>query len=162
MTENVKQFNVSIGQQITKKPTLERADRAVKDLKKFLARHLKLSASNVAIDPMVNEFIWERSAEKPARYIKVKAVVEKDSARVYLHDQPIPEKKAKPEKAEKKGEKAEAKDAKAVEKHEHAKEEHKGEKKAEHSKKEKAHEVVERVEKAAEKAGHKVVKKADN
>ncbi len=47
-----------------------RAKRAVKLVRKFVARHLK--AEKVVIGNDVNEYIWSRSIEKPPRRIRVK------------------------------------------------------------------------------------------
>lgn len=55
----------------------KRASRAIRELKKFISRHMK--SDNVIIDPLVNEKIWERGIEKPPRRIKVKAVKYEDN-----------------------------------------------------------------------------------
>lgn len=46
-----------------------RADRAVKLLKRFVERHTK--ADRVLITNQVNEYIWSRGREKPPRRISV-------------------------------------------------------------------------------------------
>ncbi len=46
-----------------------RADRAVKLVRRFVERHTK--ADRVLIMNEVNEYIWSRSREKPPRRIKV-------------------------------------------------------------------------------------------
>lgn len=52
-------------------PPNRRASKAVRILRKFIGRHLKVE--NVIILPEVNEKIWERGIEKPPRKIRVKA-----------------------------------------------------------------------------------------
>ncbi len=70
-----------------------RADRAVRMLRKFIARHLKVDT--VIITNELNNFIWSRGREKPPRrvsvYVKVYEVEEeggeeekKTVAKVYL------------------------------------------------------------------------------
>ncbi len=51
-----------------------RADRAVKLLRKFVMRHLKVD--RVVIKNEVNNLIWSRGREKPPRRIKVLVKVE--------------------------------------------------------------------------------------
>ena len=46
-----------------------RADRAVRLLRAFIKRHLKIE--NVVITSEVNNYIWSRGREKPPRKIKV-------------------------------------------------------------------------------------------
>jgi len=84
-----------------------RADRAVKYLRKFIARHTK--ADRVLVTNEVNNYIWSRGREKPPRRISVfvKVVEEKEEeeeeeekatkrvAKVYLAS-----KKRKPGKVE--------------------------------------------------------------
>nr|MDO8080766.1 50S ribosomal protein L31e [Candidatus Freyarchaeota archaeon] len=52
-------------------PPKRRASKAVRILRKFIGRHLKVE--NIIILPEVNEKIWERGIEKPPRKIRVKA-----------------------------------------------------------------------------------------
>jgi len=51
-----------------------RADRAVRLLRRFVQRHLKVD--RVVIANEVNELIWSRGREKPPRRIKVLVKVE--------------------------------------------------------------------------------------
>lgn len=53
-----------------------RADRAVKLLRRFVQRHT--GADNVIIDTEVNNYIWSKGREKPPRRIKVLVVVKKE------------------------------------------------------------------------------------
>lgn len=57
-------------------PRGKRAPRAVRDVRDFVARHMK--AEEVAISNEVNEVIWSRSINKPPRKITVRAVKDKE------------------------------------------------------------------------------------
>ncbi len=65
----------------------KRAPYAVRLIRKFVARHMKVDLSQVKISNEVNEAIWARSIEKPPRRIKVKVVKYEDgTVWVYLLD----------------------------------------------------------------------------
>ncbi len=51
-----------------------RAARAVKLLRRFIARHFGVEEDKVVIYNNVNEYIWSRGIEKPPRRVTVKAV----------------------------------------------------------------------------------------
>ena len=51
-----------------------RAARAIKLIRRFIARHFGVDPSKVKIYNEVNEYVWSRSIEKPPRRIKVRAV----------------------------------------------------------------------------------------
>lgn len=53
-----------------------RADRAVRLLRRFVARHTKADVVKIMND--VNEFIWRRSREKPPRRVKVVVTVREE------------------------------------------------------------------------------------
>ncbi len=57
-------------------PRGKRAPRAVRDVRDFVARHMK--AEEVAISNEVNEALWSRSINKPPRKITVRAVKDKE------------------------------------------------------------------------------------
>ncbi len=64
----------------------KRAPYAIRLIRKFVARHLRVEPSQVRIHNEVNEYIWSRSIEKPPRKIKVKVVKYKDGiVWVYLY-----------------------------------------------------------------------------
>ncbi len=54
-----------------------RADRAIRLLRRYAARHFK-EAEKIIIDPVVNEYIWSRSREKPPRRIVVEFRYDKE------------------------------------------------------------------------------------
>lgn len=64
---------------------MNRADRALRLLKKYVARHFK-EAEKIIIDPAVNNYLWSRGREKPPRYVTVEIRFNKDekTARVLL------------------------------------------------------------------------------
>ncbi len=55
-------------------PRGKRANRAVKEIKIFLARHMKSEEDKIWIDNPVNEAVWSRGIQKPPRRIRVKAI----------------------------------------------------------------------------------------
>ena len=55
-------------------PRGTRANRAVKEIKIFLARHMKSEEEKIWIDNPVNEAVWARGIQKPPRRIRVKAI----------------------------------------------------------------------------------------
>jgi len=52
-------------------PRYKRAKKAAKLVREFIARHMKTNEDLVWIDPRLNEFIWQRGAEKPPTRIRV-------------------------------------------------------------------------------------------
>ena len=56
-------------------PRGKRAPRAVRDVRDFVARHMK--ADEVAMSNEVNAALWSRSINKPPRKITVRAVKDK-------------------------------------------------------------------------------------
>ena len=55
-------------------PRTRRANRAVKEVRSFIARHMKADEDKVWIDMPVSEKIWERGIQNPPSKITVKAV----------------------------------------------------------------------------------------
>jgi large subunit ribosomal protein L31e len=55
-------------------PRGKRANRAVKEIKIFLARHMKSEMDKIWIDNPVNEAVWARGIQKPPRRLRVKAI----------------------------------------------------------------------------------------
>ena len=55
-------------------PRTRRANRAVKEVRSFMARHMKADEDKVWIDMPVSEKIWERGIQNPPSKITVKAV----------------------------------------------------------------------------------------
>ncbi|ABM81417.1 50S ribosomal protein L31e [Hyperthermus butylicus] len=59
-----------------------RAARAIKLVRKFIARHFGVKEEDVIIHNNVNEYIWSRSIEKPPRRVTVKAVKDPETGKV--------------------------------------------------------------------------------
>jgi large subunit ribosomal protein L31e len=57
-------------------PRGRRAPRAVRDVRDFVARHMK--SDEVAVSNEINSEIWSRSINKPPRKITVRAVKDKE------------------------------------------------------------------------------------
>jgi large subunit ribosomal protein L31e len=55
-------------------PRWRRSNRAMKEVRSYLARHMKTPEENVKIDNSLNEFIWARGDEKPPLRVRVRAV----------------------------------------------------------------------------------------
>jgi large subunit ribosomal protein L31e len=69
-----------------KAPWTDRAPTAIKIVKKFVERHLKVGAKGegrIRISEELNRIIWSRGREKPPRRVKVRIVKEEDVCTVY-------------------------------------------------------------------------------
>jgi len=55
-------------------PVYRRSDRAMAEVRKYLARHMKTPAEDVKIDQSLNEVIWARGDRKPPTRVRVRAV----------------------------------------------------------------------------------------
>ncbi len=55
-------------------PRNKRAPRALRLLKEFIKRHMKVDDENIYIGQEVNEYIWSRGIQKPPRRIPVRLV----------------------------------------------------------------------------------------
>ncbi len=55
-------------------PRSRRTERAVKDVRSAIMRHMKVDAEHVWIDKSVNEKLWENGIRNPPNKITVKAV----------------------------------------------------------------------------------------
>lgn len=51
-----------------------RADTAISIIREQVARHSKAKASDIWIDPKVNELVWEEGRKKPLSKIRVRIV----------------------------------------------------------------------------------------
>jgi large subunit ribosomal protein L31e len=55
-------------------PRWRRSNRAMKEVRSYLARHMKTPEENVKIDNSLNEVIWSRGDEKPPLRVRVRVV----------------------------------------------------------------------------------------
>ncbi|MCD6370595.1 MAG: 50S ribosomal protein L31e [Thermoplasmata archaeon] len=63
-----------------------RANYAIKLIRLFISRHMKVPFENVWVDNRVNELIWKRGIQKPPSKVTVKAIKfeEENTAEVLL------------------------------------------------------------------------------
>ena len=141
-------------------PRYKKANKAVKAVKEFLVKHMKIrdrDLKKIKIDKYLNEEIWFRGIRKPPARIKVKAIKEGDIVKVELVEMQdkLKFKKLREDKLEqkaveiikeKKKELEEKVEGKVEEKLEDKKEEKESEEKKEEAKEKKAA-VVESTEK---------------
>lgn len=55
-------------------PRSKKASKAVKEIRDYVAKHMKSKPEDVWIDQKLNERIWERGIKKPAPRLRIKAV----------------------------------------------------------------------------------------
>jgi large subunit ribosomal protein L31e len=55
-------------------PRSKKAEKAVAEIKEFVAKHMKAKIEDVWMDQAVNESMWSRSIQKPPSKVRVKAV----------------------------------------------------------------------------------------
>lgn len=55
-------------------PIYRRSNRAITEIRTYLARHMKVAKNNIKIDPGLSEVIWARGDMKPPRRVRVRAV----------------------------------------------------------------------------------------
>ncbi len=55
-------------------PRTKKAEKAVAEIKDYVAKHMKAKPEDVWMDQAVNESVWSRSIKKPPSKIRVKAV----------------------------------------------------------------------------------------
>lgn len=61
-----------------------RTRRAVKELKKFLAKHMKIAIEKVKLSEALNKHLWSMGMKKCPRRVKVKVREEKGFVKAYL------------------------------------------------------------------------------
>lgn len=152
-SDSGKEYIIPLRKSWNRVPRYKRANKAIKTIKEFLARHMKLyerDLNKIKIDRYLNEFIWFKGIRKPPARVKVKAVKEGDIIKAELFELPekLKFKKARLEKREKKAEesvskkKEKLKEIKAPEKTEEEKKEEKEKAKA-------GEEAMQKLEKSA-------------
>jgi large subunit ribosomal protein L31e len=57
-----------------KVPRWQRSKRAMREIKDYLAKHMKADPEKIHLDGSINEKIWERGSENPPSKIRVKAM----------------------------------------------------------------------------------------
>ena len=90
-TDNEREHIIPLRKEWRKVPRYKRANKAVKAVKEFLARHMKIrdrDLNKIKIDTSLNEIIWFRGIKKPLAKVKVKAVKEGEIVRVSASELP--------------------------------------------------------------------------
>jgi large subunit ribosomal protein L31e len=88
-----REYVIPLRRKISTVPRYRRAKKAIRVIREFLAKHMKVEnrdISKIKIDKYLNQEIWFRGIKKPAAKIKVKAV--KKDGIVYAELADIPEK----------------------------------------------------------------------
>jgi len=57
---------------VKRAPRWKRSNKAVKDIRAFLVKHMK--SEDVKLDRSINEKVWDRGSEKPPRKIRIRAM----------------------------------------------------------------------------------------
>jgi large subunit ribosomal protein L31e len=165
-TENKKEIEreyiIPLMKQWDKVPRYKRANKAIRTIKEFLIRHMKIrdgDLKKVKIDKYLNEEVWFRGIKKPPHKIKVKVTREGENVRVELSDykDKLKFKKAREERKNAQAEEN-VKSKKVVQKteehehdHSHPEEKTEEEKKEEKEKKAAVVESTEKIEKESSK-----------
>ncbi len=101
-------YTINLYKEWKKVPVWKRTKKAIKAIRKFMARHMKTEENKVKIDVWLNMEIWKRNIKNPPRKIKVKAFKDdKGFVKVELFEKPkkLLKIERKSEKKEKKEEK---------------------------------------------------------
>lgn len=86
-SELEREYTIPLRSQVNKVPTYKRANKAIRTIKEFLVRHMKIrdrDLDKVKIDRYLNEFIWYRGIKKPPAKIKVKVTRDGEFVRAEL------------------------------------------------------------------------------
>jgi large subunit ribosomal protein L31e len=102
-----REYVIPLRRQWMKVPRYKKANKAIKTIKEFLVRHMKIrdkDLNKVKIDKILNEVVWLRGIKRPPAKVKVKAVKEGDIVRVEALEMPesLKFKKARLEKRDQK------------------------------------------------------------
>ena len=86
-----REYTIPLRKEWSKVSNYRRTGRAIKEIKKFIARHMKVpdrDTDKVKLDIYLNNEVWFRGRKKPPAKIKVKAVKEGDIVKVSLLEMP--------------------------------------------------------------------------
>lgn len=67
-------YTIPIRKSTIRTPRRRRANRAVRTVREFVARHMKADINKVWLDAPINERIWARGIEKPPHKLRVRAI----------------------------------------------------------------------------------------
>ena len=160
-----REYVVPLRRGFSKTPRYKRVPRAIKTLKKFIARHMKIrdrDLRKIKIDKYLNEELWFRGIKKPPHKIKVKVKREGDNVLVELFElsEKAKYKKEREIKLKETSQKKKEGKKKVVEEESAKKAEDKTEEKKEEIEKEKAtvEAGLKEAEKKAKEVKHKTIK----
>jgi len=94
-------YNVPLRKGFQKAPRYRKSKKAVITLKEFIARHMRCSADQIRIGPVLNEKIWERGIKNPPHHVKITLVKDDEGivkAELFGHKYPEKETEEKKEK----------------------------------------------------------------
>ena len=99
-----REYVIPLREKVRVVPRYKKTNKAVKTVKEFLARHMKVrdrDLGKIKLDKYLNEALWFRGIRKPPHKIKVKAIQEGEIVRAELVDMPdkFKFKKAREDKA---------------------------------------------------------------
>lgn len=86
-----REYIINLRNSVGKVPIYKRTPKAVKTIKEFLARHMKVydrDLNKIKIDKYLNEFLWARGIKNPQTRIKIRAVKEGEIVRAELSEVP--------------------------------------------------------------------------
>ncbi len=127
-----REYIIPLRKEWAKVPRYKRAKKAIKAIRKFLVRHMKIydrDLKKIKIDKYLNEEIWFRGIKKPPAKIKIKAIKEGEIVKAELAEMP-----KELEFKKKKEEKLKQKVGKVIEKRKEERKEEKEDKEVEEKK----------------------------
>ncbi len=145
---NEREYIIPLRREILKVPRHKRTPKAVKAIKKFLAKHMRVperDTSKIKLDKYLNQELWFRGIKNPPAKIKVKAKKEGELIKVELVElkDKLKYKKQKEEKREQEQKKVKEQKKKAQEETQKEKTEEKTEEQQkEQDEKEKSSEIA--------------------
>lgn len=71
MSAEEREYTISLGRLVIT-PRYRRAPRAVRMVREFVARHMRVKPEDVSISPELNEVIWSHGIEADFRRLRVK------------------------------------------------------------------------------------------
>ena len=55
-------------------PRWQRCNRAIKEIRNYLEKHMKADPEKIHLDTSINEIVWGRGSKKPPSKIRIKAM----------------------------------------------------------------------------------------
>jgi len=103
-----REYIINLRRQVDKAPIYKRTPKAIRTIKEFLVRHMKIrdrDLRKIKLDRYLNEFLWARGIRNPQTRIKVKAIKEGEIVKVELVELPakLKFKKLREERREREG-----------------------------------------------------------